>query len=197
MKKISLAVLFLFALTAVLYLSTNTSSGHIDPADAGACIVHLRQIDAAINQFAQEHHKTNGSPIDYPNDLTPYIKLNRRGKIPPCPNGGVYTIGRVGDPPTCSIMVHNLGFGELTIRDVSGSPIAGALVTLNFDSGDRIEFVSDKQGSVNFARYPVKNLIDSSIKYSKIVVSKDGYQPETINLPTNTWPLKVTLNQQM
>ena len=73
-----------------------TSSGN-------ACINNLRQIDAAANQFALEHSKTNGEAINFPNDLTPYIKLNSEGKIPGCPNGGIYHISKVGDTPTCSL----------------------------------------------------------------------------------------------
>ena len=50
-----------------------------------------------------EKGKTNGEAINYPDDLTPYIKLNKDGKIPPCPQGGVYSIKKVGDVPTCSL----------------------------------------------------------------------------------------------
>ena len=67
------------------------------------CINNLRQIDAAANEFALERNKTNGSSINFPADLTPYIKLNSAGKIPPCPEGGIYSIKRVGDFPTCSL----------------------------------------------------------------------------------------------
>jgi hypothetical protein len=70
---------------------------------ANACVNNLRQIDAAINQFALEHSLTNGAPIHYPGDLTPYIKLNSAGKIPPCPDGGTYSVGKLGDAPTCSL----------------------------------------------------------------------------------------------
>ena len=70
---------------------------------ANACVNNLRQIDAAINQFALEHSLTNGATIHYPEDLTPYIKLNSAGKIPPCPDGGTYSVGKLGDAPTCSL----------------------------------------------------------------------------------------------
>jgi hypothetical protein len=72
-------------------------------SQANACINNLRQIDAAANQFALEHGKTNGEAINFPDDLTPYIKLDRQGKIPACPAGGIYSIKRVGDTPTCSL----------------------------------------------------------------------------------------------
>ena len=68
-----------------------------------ACVNNLRQIDAAANQFTLENHLTNGSLINFPNDLTPYIKLNSAGKIPPCPAGGIYHLTKVGDTPTCSM----------------------------------------------------------------------------------------------
>jgi competence protein ComGC len=68
-----------------------------------ACINNLRQIDAAANQFALEHNLTNGAPINFPDDLTPYIKLNSAGKIPSCPQGGIYHISKVGETPTCSL----------------------------------------------------------------------------------------------
>ena len=54
-------------------------------SQANACINNLRQIDAAANQFALEQHKTTGAAINFPNDLTPYIKLNSGSAIPPLP----------------------------------------------------------------------------------------------------------------
>lgn len=72
-------------------------------SQANACINNLRQIDAAANQFALEHGKTNGQDINFPEDLTPYIRLNDQGKIPSCPAGGIYSIKRVGETPTCSL----------------------------------------------------------------------------------------------
>jgi hypothetical protein len=67
------------------------------------CISQLRFIDAAAQQFALEHNLTNGSLINFPNDLTPYIKLNSEGKIPGCPQGGIYHISKVGETPTCTL----------------------------------------------------------------------------------------------
>jgi hypothetical protein len=40
-------------------------------------------------------------------DLKPYIRLVG-GQLPKCPQGGTYTIGPVGEPPTCSIPGHKL-----------------------------------------------------------------------------------------
>jgi len=73
-------------------------------SQSNACINNLRQIDAAANQFALEKGKRTGDTINYPNDLTPYIKLTAAGVIPPCPVGGdYYQDNTVGAIPTCSL----------------------------------------------------------------------------------------------
>jgi prepilin-type N-terminal cleavage/methylation domain-containing protein len=68
-----------------------------------ACINNLRQIDAAANEFALEKGQKTGDPITMNTDLTPYIKLNSAGVIPPCPAGGTYTENTVGVNPICSL----------------------------------------------------------------------------------------------
>jgi prepilin-type N-terminal cleavage/methylation domain-containing protein len=73
-------------------------------SQANACINNLRQIDAAANQFALENKKTSGSPITWPTDLTPYIKLNTGVSIPGCPANGDYsTPFTVGNTPSCTL----------------------------------------------------------------------------------------------
>ena len=75
---------------------------------ANACINNMRQIDDAINGWALENGKTNGTVVPA-NDITNYIKLNRYGKIPPCRSGGKYTYGKVGETPqiSCSLSTAN------------------------------------------------------------------------------------------
>ena len=72
-------------------------------SQANACINNLRQIDAAVNQWALEQHKTSGQSVSYPSDLTPFIKLNASSSIPPCPAGGTYNATAVGVNPTCDL----------------------------------------------------------------------------------------------
>jgi prepilin-type N-terminal cleavage/methylation domain-containing protein len=72
-------------------------------SQANACINNLRQIDAAASQFALEQHMKTGDPINYPGDLTPYIKMNSDGSIPGCPAGGTYADATVGGQPSCSL----------------------------------------------------------------------------------------------
>ena len=68
----------------------NTSS-------ASSCINGLRQIDAAIQQWALDNHKTT-------NDMPTWADLNGYMiSMPVCPDGGKYWIGRVADRPRCSL----------------------------------------------------------------------------------------------
>ena len=71
-------------------------------SQANACINNLRQIDAAKNEWALENNKTNGTPVTEA-DIKTYIKLDASGNLPRCPAGGTYTIGPVGELPTCSL----------------------------------------------------------------------------------------------
>ena len=90
-----------FILCFIIMLIPSRPGSRTSPANA--CINTLRQIDAAACGFALENGKHPGDKIVFPNDLTPYIKLNAAGKIPSCPSGGTYNITRVGDKPTCSL----------------------------------------------------------------------------------------------
>ena len=80
---------------------------------ANACVNNLRQIDAAANEFGLEKSLKTGDKINFPDDLTPYIKLNKDGKIPPCPQGGIYSIKKVGDTPTCSLATNGFPWHQL------------------------------------------------------------------------------------
>ena len=67
-----------------------------------ACINNLRQLDAAKNQWALEKGKKSGD-VPTKEDLMPFLR-----SWPVCPAGGAYTIGSVGESPTCSIPGHKL-----------------------------------------------------------------------------------------
>ena len=69
-----------------------------------ACINNMRQITAAVNEWALEAGQTTGDNVAN-TELTPYIQLNSNSSIPGCPAGGTYTINAVGSVPqvTCSL----------------------------------------------------------------------------------------------
>ena len=79
----------------------------VEDSQRNACINNLRQIDAAKNEFALEKGKANGYVVTE-DDIKPYIKLDADGNLPKCPSGGKYTIGKVGEKPTCSTAGHFL-----------------------------------------------------------------------------------------
>ena len=74
-------------------------------SQATACINNLRQIEAAVQQFAIEKGKRVGDEVNYPDDITAYIKLTTEGSIPGCPAGGDYSLALVGNIPQalCSL----------------------------------------------------------------------------------------------
>jgi hypothetical protein len=64
---------------------------------------NLAKLDGAASLFALERQKMTGDAIQFPSDLTPYIKLNAAGSLPPCPAGGTYSDANVGAQPKCSL----------------------------------------------------------------------------------------------
>jgi hypothetical protein len=70
-----------------------------------ACIANLKQLEGAKANWALESHKTtNDTPVS--RDL--FGKDSYIFSEPKCPAGGVYTLGKVGVPPRCSIEGHSL-----------------------------------------------------------------------------------------
>lgn len=95
---IVVAILGLLIAIAVPHYVRQRSSGQ-----ANGCINNLLKLDDAASQFALERGKKTGDTINFPADLTPYIRLNSSMMIPPCPAGGGYSLAVVGSHPTCSL----------------------------------------------------------------------------------------------
>jgi hypothetical protein len=66
------------------------------------CINNLHQLDGAKQEWALERGQTNGI-VCREDDIKPYVKLDANGNLPKCPQGGIYTIGKFGEPVTCSL----------------------------------------------------------------------------------------------
>jgi hypothetical protein len=73
-------------------------------AQRNACINNLRQLDSAKEQWALAENKENGAVVDEAAVLE-YIRGNA---MPLCPAGGTYTLGVIGENPTCSHPEHRL-----------------------------------------------------------------------------------------
>ena len=97
---IVVAIIGLLAAIAIpSFLHARTKS------QATACINNLRQIECAVQQVAIEKGKHVGDTLNYPDDITPFIKLNIDNLIPGCPAGGNYSLQNVGTIPQaiCSL----------------------------------------------------------------------------------------------
>src|SRR5258708_28317873 len=78
------------------------------PCSLDACINRLRQIDGAKQYWALEHGLSWTSDVSITwQDIGPYINRGGSGRLW-CPYGGRYTLGKISEPPTCSIKRHNL-----------------------------------------------------------------------------------------
>ena len=71
-------------------------------AQKNACVNNLRQIEGATEQWCLEKQIQPGTPLRQ-TEISAYIK----GGWPTCPQGGVYTMVKVGSLPKCS-MGHSL-----------------------------------------------------------------------------------------
>jgi prepilin-type N-terminal cleavage/methylation domain-containing protein len=81
-------------------------------SQANACINNLRQIDAAINEWALETGKSNGAAVTSVATVSGYIKLNSAGSVPSCPASGTYTVTSVGSTPQVSCSLSTLTPGH-------------------------------------------------------------------------------------
>ena len=75
-----MVVVAIISLLAAIAIPTLLRAGA--RSQATTCINNLRQLDTAVQQFSIEAGKHVGDPVVYPDDLTPYIKLNRTGQVP-------------------------------------------------------------------------------------------------------------------
>ena len=73
-----------------------------------ACISNLRQIDAAINEWAMETGQPNNGPVGGVTTVSAYIKLNSNNSVPACPANGTYSVGNVGAIPQVSCSLNTL-----------------------------------------------------------------------------------------
>ena len=76
-------------------------------SQANACINNLRQIESAVQQVAIQNGLHVGDTVNYPDDITPFIRLNANGQIPGCPAGGTYSLQAVGAIPQAQCSLGN------------------------------------------------------------------------------------------
>jgi hypothetical protein len=85
-----------------IFCRARLSTGH-----ENNCFYNLMVISGAKQTWAMET-RANSNTIPAWENLQPYIGRGPAGTRPICPQGGIYTIGKIKDPPTCSIKGHTL-----------------------------------------------------------------------------------------
>lgn len=81
---------------AVAYSTMSFPVCHYAGECPNSCINILRQIDGAKQQYSLETRRTNGT-VEFA-DISQYLKSDVH-----CPSGGIYTYGKLGELPVCSI----------------------------------------------------------------------------------------------
>ena len=76
-------------------------------SQANACINNLRQIESAVQQFDFANGLAPGAIVNYPDDISSYIKLNANSSVPGCPAGGAYSLQPVGVNPQAQCSLGN------------------------------------------------------------------------------------------
>jgi hypothetical protein len=84
------------------------------------CWNNLVLLQQYKNEWMRDKHKT---PNDTPtwDDILPYSTNRWANGRPVCRDGGIYTLGRVGEPPSCSIGGSGHSFpdlGKTTLTDL-------------------------------------------------------------------------------
>ena len=74
-------------------------------AQQNMCVNQLRQIDAAKQQWMLEQNQSQ-TAVPLEGDLLIYLG---DGLFPQCPAGGSYSINAVEEPPTCTVVGHQIG----------------------------------------------------------------------------------------
>jgi hypothetical protein len=104
---IGLGVGILSAFVAIICLPVFIGC-HNTTAAVPRCVGNLEIIEMCKGNWRNQYSKTSNdipSWDDLRNELMPYTNRTGGGTngVPVCPDGGTYSIGRVGEPPTCSI----------------------------------------------------------------------------------------------
>jgi len=79
------------------------------PADlkAPACAQNLQIVAQGKKLWADANHK-GADDVPTMDELITFVR-----HAPTCPSGGTYTLGKVSEPPTCSIAEHNEAYKKL------------------------------------------------------------------------------------
>jgi hypothetical protein len=93
-----------FSAAIAAFLLGGSNAPHSTSSPKHACINNLRQIDGAKEQFALENKLSAGARVTEI-EVAQYLKGQT---VPKCPSGGKYSLGKIDEPPGCSVRGHTL-----------------------------------------------------------------------------------------
>jgi len=104
-------VAIILGIVALVALIAKPNFIHSGSSPMNTCINNLRQIDAAMQQWALENNKTNLETVVTWNDIKPYLGRGLQGSLVQiyCPEdktknaSNSYTLGNLKSPPKCKI----------------------------------------------------------------------------------------------
>jgi hypothetical protein len=169
----------------VVCIGITVSRRHQATLEKEQCLVYLRCIESGKVAWASiYHHSAKDTPTW--DDLRPYFEniiwgsagASNGEKLPHCPAGGTYTIGRVADTAQCSIPGHALPpwpDAVIAVEDVAGSRLPDAKVEIKDAHGNIFESSTDAHGIAKYHKWPIFAV--------GIRVSKTGYIAKVDVLP--------------
>ena len=97
-------MLFLVAAVSLIGLIgtfAQTGGKGVAASSLNTCVNNLRMLEKATEEIARERNLEVGSTV-------PDAEIARRlgGRLPECPDGGDYSYGIAGRPPSCSLPEH-------------------------------------------------------------------------------------------
>jgi len=191
MRKRNIVICFLAILIPLaLYGYISIAKWHEAKEEEEKCLYYLRCIEGSKNDWAVfNHRRSNDTPIW--DDLRPYLEnviwgcagASNGEKLPHCPGGGIYTLGRVDELPRCSIPRHALPpwpDTTIVVEDIGSNGILDAKIEV-YDSRENVfEATTDSHGIAKFHPWPRGSVA--------IRVSKKGYLTEMKELQRNQPP---------
>jgi hypothetical protein len=96
-RKLLVAILSILLVALLIAITPASFVRARSVAQQNACVNNLRQLNGGKQRWQLENRKTTNDIPTFA-DVAPYLKLPLV-----CPQGGTYIVGRVGEPPKCSI----------------------------------------------------------------------------------------------
>jgi hypothetical protein len=142
---IATAVVLLAA--AAVFSFTRFAPAHpLLPTKPGAlCRTNLKLIEAGKQQWALENGKTVKDPPPTMADLEPYFGSLGHNSLE-CPCGGVYTIGRLDQAPTCSLSLEEHTYARWDAHHAKSTAVQQS-ATNNLPAGNQLKGSPTSPGS--------------------------------------------------